>query len=100
MAWVSITESRGLVKQPNDDTYMPMLDEITSHLVSLGAASAASTAFSGVTKVITICSTADCFFEIGATPTATTASGAYLASGVYLSRPCAPSDKIAVINAA
>jgi hypothetical protein len=99
MAFVAITESRGLVKHPTDDTYMPMLDSITSHLISLSTSSQQSAAFSAVTQVVTLISTADCFFEIGSAPVATTASGAFLASGVYVTRPCDPSDKIAVINA-
>jgi len=100
MAWVSITESRGLVKHPIDDTYVPMLDVRTSHLVSMSTSSQLSAAFSNATTIVTIISTEDAFIAIGAAPTATTASGAFLKSGIYVTRPCNPSDKIAVINAA
>lgn len=99
MAWVSITESRGLIKHPTDDTYLPMLNEITSHLISLSSSSQDSAAFSTVTTIITIISTEDCFVAIGASPTATTASGAFLKSGVYVTRPCSPGEVLACINA-
>ena len=100
MAWVSITESRRLIKHPIDDTYVPMLDVLTSHLVSMSTSSQLSAVFSAATTIVTIIATEDAFVAIGTSPTATTASGAFLKSGVYVTRPCDPSDRIAVINAA
>lgn len=99
MAWVSITESRGLVKHSTDDTYMPLLDNIASHLVSFSPTARQSSAFNANTRVITVISTADCFVAIGANPTATTAAGVFLSSGVYRTLPCAGSDKLSAISA-
>jgi len=68
--------------------------------VTIGAASAASTAFASTTYQIRVCSTIACRIKIGdGTPTAT-ATDAYLPPNIAEYFTTGPSQKIAVIQEA
>jgi hypothetical protein len=68
-----------------------------SQTVAIGVTSAASTAFGTETLVVRLYADQDCFVEIGASPTASSAD-AFLPSGVIVYHGCEPGDKVAVIQ--
>ena len=81
----------------NSGNFLPTVKLRLPQEVTVGAASAQSSAFSIGTKLIRIVSTTACRFEIGSNLTAT-ATSALLPAGVVEFTEVSPSDKIAVIQ--
>ena len=68
--------------------------------VSIAATSAKSAAFGGITQTIRIVADVDCFYLIGADPTASSSNGSELPAGVVEIVGVKPGQKIAVIRKA
>jgi hypothetical protein len=62
--------------------------------ITIGGSTTQSSAFAANTKYITVHSDAECYFDIGSNPTATT-STRHLAAGIYRTYKVKPTWKIA-----
>jgi hypothetical protein len=78
---------------------LPVLRTRNHQFVTIGAASAQSTAVGSNTRVLRISTDIDCFYLIGANPTVSGGGdGDYLPAGAVEYRHCSPADKVAVIQ--
>lgn len=80
--------------------YFQALHPGTSQKVSVGAASAQSTALSENTSVAYVFSTVDCFIKLGANPTAVADTSMFIPAGILVPIGVSDGPKIAVIRKA
>jgi hypothetical protein len=105
MAVLYITEYAQLMPSPvGGQGQMPMEPPLAEQTVAIGGSSTASNAFNASTRFIRVHSDAICAVEVGATPTATVASGGAGSGRMaanqteYRGVPIGQSYKIAVIS--
>jgi len=72
MATLYITEFDKIVKDQTEEIQAIRFPAITTQTVTIGASSAASSAFNAKTRLVRVVSDVDCHIEYGTSPTATT----------------------------
>lgn len=80
-----------------DNSFQAMFQGVVSN-VSYTATAGQSATFGANTSLIRIVATSDCYYLIGANPTATTANGSFLPLGVIEFPAVLPGQKISVLQ--
>ncbi len=101
MPSIYVNEFRSLARDAEGNVIAaPLYPPLATQVVTIGVASAASSAFNDETRFIEIASDTDCHYEVAASPTAAAASSMNLAAGVvkFIGVQAGQSMKIAVIQ--
>jgi hypothetical protein len=109
MAFIQIVEHKNLMKGKTgnygDDNWIPIGDstDATPLTLSHSTGSVLSGSFSATTRFVRLISDANCFYEIGASPTAVNTSGTptrYLPAGIFIYEQVSGGHRLAVIATA